>query len=287
MRRRIISARAFTLVELLVVLAIIVVLVSLLLPLLIGAKRQAQQIKCASHLKQIGVALTVYTQDYKYFPEAGLVPTDNSYATAHCWPVRLRKMLSGNKNVFYCPAQDPKCNWTRDATGHVAWAQAMHTNFGYEMSERLLIGSSASSSGMWFSYGYNNFGANWRQSPSDPISKGMGAVSYENLDSPPWKVTDVNLRKASAVKAASNFITIADTTADSGNDFGIVPQVAGVAGARMTIGDVHRGGANVLFLDGHVQWHMQSDLTIQWPPVPDEAKKQRMWNWDNQPAGPW
>ena len=115
----------------------------------------------------------------------------------------------------------------------------------------------------------------------------MGAVSYENLDSPPWKVTDVNLRKASAVKAASNFITIADTTADSGNDFGIVPQVAGVAGARMTIGDVHRGGANVLFLDGHVQWHMQSDLTIQWPPVPDEAKKQRMWNWDNQPAGPW
>jgi prepilin-type processing-associated H-X9-DG protein len=59
------------------------------------------------------------------------------------------------------------------------------------------------------------------------------------------------------------------------------------AGYENTPATVHRGGANVLFCDGHVQWFLKRDLVIGWPVIPQESAKQRMWNMDSQPAMPW
>ncbi len=64
----------FTLVELLVVIAIIAILASLLLPALDRARRMAVQVKCLGQMKQFGVGIAMYADNYK-----GYVPLINNF----------------------------------------------------------------------------------------------------------------------------------------------------------------------------------------------------------------
>jgi prepilin-type N-terminal cleavage/methylation domain-containing protein len=98
----------FTLVELLVVIAIIAILGSLLLPRLQHAKESALSAVCASNLRQIGLALNIYTDEFGAFPLAA-VYQENRNVQWNTWRDLILpyvpKVWNGSVtgDLFLCP----------------------------------------------------------------------------------------------------------------------------------------------------------------------------------------
>jgi prepilin-type N-terminal cleavage/methylation domain-containing protein/prepilin-type processing-associated H-X9-DG protein len=116
--------KGFTLIELLVVLSIVSVLAAILFPAFSKARENAHQIVCMSNLRQIGLAFSLYLQDYdETFPCAQDPVSVSPYYWL--WMGRgWRKLLTpyiGNLNILYCPS---------DSTAPVKWEA---TSYGYSM----------------------------------------------------------------------------------------------------------------------------------------------------------
>lgn len=80
--RQLPSAGGFTLIELMVILAVVALLAALLLPSLTGGKAKAQQVRCAGNQRQIGMAFQLYAHDNQ-----SSYPYQNGWAAAggKCW----------------------------------------------------------------------------------------------------------------------------------------------------------------------------------------------------------
>lgn len=102
--RRAGAARGFSLIELLVTVAIIALLLTILLPSLAGARRASRAIACAANLRTIGQAVVHYQNDNRdYFPLSS--HTSGSLAEPGIW---LQSLLDGELlgKVKTCPSDE-------------------------------------------------------------------------------------------------------------------------------------------------------------------------------------
>ncbi len=117
---------AFTLIEVLVVLAIIALLVAILLPAVSRVRDQARLAICGSNLRQIGTGITAYANACRVIPHGPVVQSlggilesnDGTVATSQIWtgpqePIRSRMALglllcqqNITSEVLYCPGDD-------------------------------------------------------------------------------------------------------------------------------------------------------------------------------------
>lgn len=122
------SRRAFTLIEILVVVAIIALLVAILLPSLARARVQAKSVQCQSNLKQQGYAALMYANDNKgvlpgsYYDAIERLPWDCKnlgtaarpiWITGFRYPLIKTYKMRALADVFYCPSNSIR-PWTTD-----------------------------------------------------------------------------------------------------------------------------------------------------------------------------
>lgn len=97
---------AFTLIELLVVIAIIAILAAILFPVFAKAREKARQTACMSNMKQLGLGVMQYIQDYdEYYPMryGGGCPGDCEYNKQRSWKNMLYPYVK-NYGIYKCPS---------------------------------------------------------------------------------------------------------------------------------------------------------------------------------------
>jgi prepilin-type N-terminal cleavage/methylation domain-containing protein/prepilin-type processing-associated H-X9-DG protein len=229
------SRSAFTLIELLVVIAIIAILASILFPVFGRARENARRSSCQSNLKQIGLGMVQYSQDYdeKFVRTSYGVSNgdgNNDNANKWKWMDAIQPYLKSSQ-VFDCPSKvgdAPNVNYVYKAPG-VAVAAEDQRKFGSYSINAGAVGG-------------NPPAANDREITLAEVAEPAGCIWVGDGEARAnWSYTYrfIPVGLASASKESSSL--------------GNYTRLNGVWGYSGSLVDRHIETINALFCDGHVK----------------------------------
>ncbi len=127
----------FTLIELLIVIAIIAILAAMLLPALSKARERANTVKCLSNEKQAGVGTSMYLGDnLDFFMPYQLTKSQTGLTNGRVWAEMLSDAKYVNRAIFACPSlKSPKgqTNYTPSGMTYTGYGYN-HYNLGSNMA---------------------------------------------------------------------------------------------------------------------------------------------------------
>ena len=213
----------FTLIELLVVIAIIAILAAILFPVFARAREKARQASCQSNLKQIALAELMYVQDYD---ERSHGPTGGGTNWAYV----------GGGNCAGCFHRYEANAGNIQASALPKWNPLLP----YHKNHQLWYCPSIDT---WRSYAWGRGGENRKLAafvhPAQTVMFADGG--RDNNGDIAW---------------------ITHNYQDANTDRDCCSSMSNPRGRPHWIGNVHNGGANIAFWDGHVKWMSANSIPL-------------------------
>jgi prepilin-type N-terminal cleavage/methylation domain-containing protein len=253
--------QGFTLIELLVVIAIIAILAAILLPVFASARENARKSSCQNNMKQLGVAMIAYVQDYDE-----LTPGNVQVATvSNTWDNAIYSYIKSAK-VFTCPddASTPVGNnplesysWNNNAAYTTNLSKLAYPANTFAIVECQLYYTEApngtgNGTGLYVASTQTSVGS----TAAPTVIAPSGVV---NASTVPNTTGDANLKISGATPPSINGLFTAGAAPNYGYGLGYIAKSC-----------VHGGqsGNNFLCFDGHVKYFMGSNAATQPPAIP-------------------
>lgn len=265
----------FTLVELLVVIAVIATLAGLLLPALSSAKQKAYSIQCTSNVRQLALGVQLYVQDYRYYPTFWAMAVDVDHPIRLWWPDEIQPYVqSGWSNALYhCPAyKAPTAVPSRDTHA----SGLLLGSYGYNADSGIHYDLGLAGNGWAFEEGPGQITSMVRESavlvPSDMIALGDANLVWGG------RIDDGLLASSGLAPGSGSSLVMGLGHTSKTGYYPLLLQQSSLAYELPAIHQRHQGRQNIGFCDGHVESIKFEKLFA----TSDQAL--RRWNSNHQPT---